>query len=155
MTLSQQRAAAGLVMYAVIRCSEPWAVSRPQEIARIGKNSYYGRVQLDSAQALAQTCRLVPKPDLEATYGSTRKADVPVLVLNAEEDAQNPPENVAKTAEVYPNSKVLFEPFRGHVTINWSCLAKVFTEFIELGNVKDLQADCLSDARSYAFDVRP
>ena len=78
-----------------------------------------------------------------------------MLVLNAEEDPQNPPANVAKTAEVYPNSKVLFEPYRGHYTVNWSCLAKVYREFIELGNVKDLKADCLSKVRPYAFDVRP
>ena len=60
---------------------------------------------------------------------------MPVLVLNAGEDPQNPPENVAKTAEVYPNSTVLFEPYRGHYTVNWVCLAKVYTEFIDLGNV--------------------
>jgi hypothetical protein len=80
---------------------------------------------------------------------------VPVLVLNAEEDPQNPPENVAKTSEVYPNSKVLFEPYRGHYTVNWSCLAKVYNEFIELGNVNDLKADCLGKVRPYAFDVQP
>ncbi len=49
-------------------------------------------------------------------YHPTQKSDVPVLILNAEEDPQNPPANVATTAEVYPNSKVLFEPYRGHYT---------------------------------------
>ena len=153
--LPQQRASAGLVMYAVIRCAEPWAIERLDEVERNGQNSYSGDVALAQAQSIAQTCSLLPKSEPEALYGPTQKLDVPVLVLNAAEDPQNPPENVAQTADVYPNSKVLFEPYRGHYTINWSCLAKVYTEFVELGNVSDLKADCLSKVRPYAFDVRP
>jgi pimeloyl-ACP methyl ester carboxylesterase len=152
--LAQQRAAAGLVMYAVIRCAEPWAGSRMDAVRRNGANTYLNEVQLASAQAFQQTCSVVPKPEAAALYGPSRATQVPVLVLNAGEDPQNPPANVARTAEVYPNSKVLFEPYRGHITINWACLAKVYAEFIELGNVKDLQADCLSNVRPIEFDVR-
>jgi pimeloyl-ACP methyl ester carboxylesterase len=125
------------------------------EVARNGQNSYRGEVDLEQARSIAQTCALLPKPEPEALYGPTQKSDVPVLVLNAEEDPQNPPENVAKTAEVYPNSKVLVEPYRGHYTVEWSCLTRVYQEFIDLGNVTDLKADCLSKARPFAFDVRP
>jgi pimeloyl-ACP methyl ester carboxylesterase len=153
--LPQQRAAAGLVMYAVIRCAEPWAAGRIDAVAEDSEASYAGEVQLANAKSFAQTCAVVPKPEPEALYGPTRKTDVPVLVLNAEEDPQNPPENVAQTAQVYPNSKVLFEPYRGHVTVNWVCLSNVYTEFITLGNVKDLKAECLSNVRPYAFDVQP
>jgi pimeloyl-ACP methyl ester carboxylesterase len=153
--LPQQRASAGLVMYAVIRCAEPWAMGRLDEVERNGQNTYSRDVALAQAQSIAGTCALLPRSEPEALYGPTQKSDVPVLVLNAEEDPQNPPENVAKTAEVYPNSKVLFEPYRGHYTVNWSCLSKVYTEFIELGNVNDLKADCLSKVRPYAFDVQP
>lgn len=153
--LPQQRAAAGLVMYAVIRCAEPWAASRLDAVAEDSENSYAGDVQLANAKSFAQTCNVVPKPEPEALYAPAQKTNVPVLVLNAEEDPQNPPENVAKTAELYPNSKVLFEPYRGHVTVNWACLAKVYTEFINQGNVNDLKAECLSKVRPYAFDVQP
>jgi pimeloyl-ACP methyl ester carboxylesterase len=153
--LPQQRASAGLVMYAVIRCAEPWAMGRPDEVARNSQNSYLGEAEEEVAKSVAATCALVPKPESGAVHGPAQKSDVPVLVLNAEEDPQNPPENVAKTAEVYPNSKVLFEPYRGHYTVNWSCLAKVYGEFIDLGNVNDLKADCLSRVRPYTFDVRP
>jgi pimeloyl-ACP methyl ester carboxylesterase len=153
--LPQVRASTGLVMYAVIRCNEPWAMTRVAEVERNGQQSYAGPGSMAQAQSVAQMCALLPKADPAALYGPTRKIDVPVLVLNAEEDNQNPPENVAGTAEVYPNSKVLFEPYRSHYTVNWACLSKVYTEFIELGNVNDLKADCLSKVRPYAFDVRP
>jgi pimeloyl-ACP methyl ester carboxylesterase len=153
--LPQQRASAGLVMYAMIRCSEPWATSRLDEMARNGQGSYIGGAEEEVAKSVAATCALLPQPEPGALYGPTQKSGVPVLVLNAEEDAQNPPENVAKTDEVYPNSRVLFEPYRSHYTVNWNCLAKVYAEFVELGSVQDLKADCLSKVRPYAFDVRP
>jgi pimeloyl-ACP methyl ester carboxylesterase len=153
--LPQQRASAGLVMYAVIRCAEPWAMVRLDEVERNGQNSYSGDVALAQAQSIAQTCSLLPRSEPAALYGPTQKSDVPVLVLNAEEDPQNPPENVAQAGEVYPNSKVLFEPYRGHYTVNWACLSRVYTEFVELGNVHDLKADCLNKVRPYAFDMRP
>jgi pimeloyl-ACP methyl ester carboxylesterase len=153
--LPQQRASAGLIMYAIIRCSEPWAIGRLDELARNGQHSYGLAVQLAAAQSIAATCALVPKVEAAALYGPTQKVTVPVLVLNAEEDPQNPPDNVAKTAEVYPNSKVLFEPYRGHYTVNWVCLARVYKEFIDLGNVQNLKADCLNKVRPYAFDTRP
>lgn len=153
--LPQQRAAAGLVMYAVIRCNEPWAVTRVDQVERNGRQSYAGPAGVEQAQSIAQMCALVPPPPPEALYGPTQQSTVPVLVLNAEEDNQNPPENVAETARIYPNSKVLFEPYRSHITVNWVCLAKVYTEFIELGNVQALKADCLSKVRPYAFDTRP
>jgi pimeloyl-ACP methyl ester carboxylesterase len=153
--LSQQREGARLVMSAVIRCSEPWAADAPEQVANYGQRSYLGSSTLAGAKSLEKTCSVVPKPEAEALYSLTQKSNVPVLVLNAEEDPQNPPKNVAKTAEVYPNSKVLFEPYRGHYTVNWGCLAKVYNEFVELGNVADLKADCLSQVQPYAFDVRP
>ena len=53
--LPQQRASAGLVMYAVIRCSEPWAMGRLDEVARNGQNSYGGDVA--AAQATSQWLR--------------------------------------------------------------------------------------------------
>ena len=40
--LPQHRAAAGLVMYAVIRCSEPWAITRVDEVARNGQHRLSG-----------------------------------------------------------------------------------------------------------------
>ncbi|MFN8598180.1 MAG: alpha/beta hydrolase [Anaerolineae bacterium] len=151
----QQRATAGLVMYAIIRCSEPWALSRLDEVTRNSQDTYSREVQIAQIRSMAQTCALAPKPDSAALYGPTQQTTVPVLVLNAAEDPQNPPDNVAKTAEVYPNSKVLFEPYRGHYTVDWTCLAKVYKEFIDLGNVQDLKAECLSQVKPYAFDVRP
>ena len=68
-------------MYAVIRCNEPWAMTRLEEVERNSQQSYSGPVSLLQAQSIAQTCALLPKSEPEAIYGPTQKSDVPVLVL--------------------------------------------------------------------------
>jgi hypothetical protein len=153
--LQPQGQLARLPMLDMIICAEPWAVNRPAEVSHNGRESYYTRAWLAVAQAFARICPLLPQSEPAALYGPIQKSNTPVLILNAEEDPQNPAANVARLTEVYPNSKVLFEPYRAHNTTDWSCLTQVVTEFIDLGNVNVLKADCLSKVRPYAFDVRP
>jgi hypothetical protein len=76
-----------------------------------------------------------------------------VLLLSGEEDPQNPPENVAAIREVYPNSLALYEPYRGHYTVKWGCIAEVVTEFIELGTTDGVQAQCLSAVEPFPFEL--
>jgi hypothetical protein len=138
-----------------ILCQEPWAFYRPAQVAQNGQESYYRAAQVAQAQLFTQFCPALPEPDPHASYAAPRTANAAVLVLNAEEDPQNPPTNVADIAMLYPNSLVLLEPYRAHFITEWSCPAQVLTEFVELGSVQDLTADCLSKVRPYAFDVRP
>jgi pimeloyl-ACP methyl ester carboxylesterase len=138
-----------------ILCREPWALYQPEQVAQNGRGSYYSGAQVAQAQLFAQICPALPEPDPQAMYAAPRATSAPVLVLNAEEDPQNPPANVADIATFYPNSRVLIEPYRGHFITEWSCPVRMLTEFVELGNVQELKADCLGKVRPYAFDVRP
>jgi hypothetical protein len=146
---------ARLVMGAVIRCYEPWAVYSPDEVRRASGESYMKESQVAGAEYFQRICPIVPRPEPEALYGPAQISAVPALLLSGEEDPQDPPENVAGIEAVYPNSRALFEPYRGHYTVNWSCIAAVVTEFIELGAVDGLQAPCLSKVHPYPFDIRP
>jgi pimeloyl-ACP methyl ester carboxylesterase len=153
--LPRNTQAVRLLMGAVIRCGEPWAVNTPSAVRRAGAQSYLGASQAVAAESLAQICRVVPTPAPEARYAPTQRSTVPVLLLSGEEDPQNPPENVAWLQEVYTNSRALFEPYRGHYTVEWPCITSVVGEFIELGTVDGLQAPCLSAVKPFPFDVRP
>jgi hypothetical protein len=145
--------AAGLTIVSLPGCASPTqAIVAPTAAASPTVTATSMPEVAPMAAAAAQRSAAIKLEDCTIGSGAS---EVPVWVLNAEEDAQNPPENVAQTATVYPNSKVLFEPYRSHYTVNWSCLAQVYTEFVELGNVTGLKADCLSKVRPSAFDVRP
>ena len=71
--LPQQRATAGLVMYAVIRCSEPWAIGRLDEVARNGQDSYASR-RRGAGPSFAGTCALVPKSNRPRCTALRRKS---------------------------------------------------------------------------------
>lgn len=79
---------------------------------------------------------------------------MPVLVLNAAEDPQNPPANVAGISDLYPNSFVRIEPRGGHST-NWACAGKLMTVLIEQGRVNGLQPGCLKSTEFIPFKVEP
>ena len=61
--LPQQRASAGLVMYAVIRCANRGRWSRLDEVARNGQNSYMPAMwQLAQAKSSPEPARCCPSP---------------------------------------------------------------------------------------------
>jgi pimeloyl-ACP methyl ester carboxylesterase len=153
--LSQSSEGTRLVMSITIRCHESWARFTPQGVERSGAGSYIVENQVSNARVYEMACRSVPKPPPEAMYGATVRSDVAVLVLNSDEDPQNPPENVAGTQDIYPNSRVLFEPYRGHATVNWVCITQVLGEFIASGDPASIRGACLSKVRAFPFDTRP
>lgn len=59
-------------------------------------------------------CALVPEPDPAAIYDPPAEVAVPVLIVNADGDPQNPPENVADANRHYPARRVLVAPGLSH-----------------------------------------
>lgn len=138
-----------------ILCHEPWALYRAEQVAQNGSESYFKMAQVTQAQLFAQFCQSLPALDLQASYATSQRTDVAVLVLNTAEDPQNPPANVSNIANLYPNSLVLIEPYRAHFRTDWSCSGDILTEFIEVGELKDLKAGCLEQIIPMIFDVSP
>ncbi len=138
-----------------ILCTEPWARYQPEQVAQNSKGSYFSAAQVAQAQLFAQFCTTLPAPGPEAMYAAPRPEDAPVLVLNTNEDPQNPPANVADIAHLYPNSLVLIEPYRGHYITDWSCTRDLLTDFIQASDVKAVKPDCLQEITPIPFDVNP
>jgi pimeloyl-ACP methyl ester carboxylesterase len=138
-----------------ILCNESWALYRPEQVAQNGSESYFKTAQVTQAQLFAQFCPSLPALDPQASYATPQRTNVAVLVLNAEEDPQNPPENIAEISNLYPNSLVLIEPYRAHFRTDWSCSGDILTNFIEAGELTDLKADCLKHISPVPFDVSP
>ena len=138
-----------------ILCTEPWAHYRTEQVKQNGAGSYFRTAQVTQAGLFEQFCPAMPTTESQALYAIPLVTNVPVLVLNAAEDPQNPPSNVAKAVRFYPNSLVLIEPYRAHFRSNWACSGDILTEFIKLGDVKAMKADCLDEILPVPFDVSP
>ncbi len=142
----------------VILCSEKWAAFSPESVARASEGSYLQGWDVQKANEHALGCQYTPKGETPEGTAPQPHSLVPVLLLNGEADPQDPPENVAGSKELWPNSLVLVEPFMGHVTSDYpteQCRWAIENEFIQSGSVKGLHTDCLQKIRAPAFDTRP
>jgi hypothetical protein len=138
-----------------ILCTEPWALYRPEQVSQNGVESYFRAAQAAQAGLFEQFCPAIPTTESRALYAIPAVTNVPVLVLNAGEDPQNPPSNVANATRFYPNSLILIEPYRAHFRANWACSGEILTEFIGLGDVKTVKAGCLEKITPVPFNVSP
>jgi hypothetical protein len=69
-------------------------------------------------------------------------SQVPVLLLNGDADPQDPPDNVAGSKELWPDSLALVEPFQGHSLSDQAeiaCRWSIMIEFIQSGLVQMLK----------------
>ncbi|MBL8063191.1 MAG: alpha/beta fold hydrolase [Anaerolineales bacterium] len=138
-----------------ILCTEPWAHYRPEQVTQNSAGSYFRAAQIAQAGLFEQFCPAIPAPEKQALYATPQVTNVPVLVLNAAEDPQNPPANVADAVRLYPNSLVLIEPYRAHFRTDWACSGDILTEFIGVGDVKAVKVDCIEKIAPAPFDVSP
>jgi pimeloyl-ACP methyl ester carboxylesterase len=145
------------IMERVIRCSEKWAVFSPQEVARLGKGTYLEGWYNKLAGEHALACGLTPKGETPEGMDAQPHSNVPVLLFNGAADPQNPPENVAGSQKLWPNSLALVEPYQGHWLSERSeiyCRWSIMTEFIENGSTVGLDTSCLKDVKPRAFDTQ-
>ncbi|MFN8421261.1 MAG: alpha/beta fold hydrolase [Anaerolineae bacterium] len=141
-----------LVMSAVIRCSEPWAAYRPDNIKKIG-DSYLNEVQIQNALEQQKICDLLPDPGAAAAYPPPAKSDVPVLILTGGADPQNPPQNMEGYEQLWSNSLWVIFPNQGHNISASSCYPNLLSRFIEQGSGQELDVSCARYLSVSTFDI--
>ncbi len=135
----------GPVMAAVIRCSEAWARFDPDDVARLGAESYYLDVQLEEAAEQALSCQYVPHGIVPVDDAEPARTDVPVLLVVGSADPQDPPSNIAAAPEDFPNSLTVVAEGHGHTVAHVGCMPTIVDAFIAAGTVDGLDTSCVRD----------
>jgi pimeloyl-ACP methyl ester carboxylesterase len=91
---------------------------------------------------LAQ-CEAWPKGERPEDFRVPLSGSVPVLALSGELDPVTPPRYGDAVIASLPNGRHLVAPGQGHNVIGTGCLPKLFAQFLESGNAKSLDAECL------------
>jgi pimeloyl-ACP methyl ester carboxylesterase len=146
-----------LMMGYSIQCNEEWAAFSPEEVARLGQGSYLLGWNLFRANKYTIICKYLPEGTTPKAGSGQPVSQVPVLLFNGSLDPLDPPENVAGSQEIWPNSLALTLPFTGHsisdVTTG-GCVLRIARQFIEAGSIQNLPTDCLQDIEPIPFDTR-
>jgi len=151
--IAQSGDSGGLVMSAVIRCSEAWARFDPAEVARLGAGSYYLAATVRSATNLSETCRYAPSGIVPANDGEPVRGDTPVLIILGEADPQDPAANVADAPVELPRSKTVVVPGQGHTVGHRGCMPTVVAAFFNAGMVDGLDVSCVANALPAPFKI--
>ena len=146
---------ARLAMVWEILCSEPWARFGVAATRRESQGSFLAHTAVLHAQIIRAVCSVVPRGVV--TPGSDRPphSNAPVLFLAGQDDPVDPPANVARRKDSFPNSTLIVEPAAGHGVIADGCMALVVARFIDRGSARGLDRRCLKALRPLPFALVP
>jgi pimeloyl-ACP methyl ester carboxylesterase len=137
-------------VYAATTCEEvslPWARTtspdpaerHAQAAARAATipDSVFG--PFDRGTSLASDffalCERWPAAPVAPDLGSGAMPDVPVLLLDGEDDLRTPVENAIRTAQLFPRSRLMIAPATGHSVLGADlsgCAQRAFARFVQL-----------------------
>ncbi|HMJ94531.1 MAG TPA: alpha/beta hydrolase [Thermoleophilaceae bacterium] len=136
-------------LYAATTCEEaplPWARSTPPDAAERHRQAEARAATIpdsefepfDRATALASDvlnlCERWPNAPLAPDFGPGPLPDVPVLLLEGEDDLRTPVENAQRVATQFPRSSLVVAPATGHSALGSDfsgCTDRAFKRFFE------------------------
>jgi len=152
-------------LYAATSCEEvtmPWPRTTPPDAAERHRLAAAHAATIpdaafepfDRATALGSDtldlCESWPNAVAAPFFGSGPLPDVPVLLVEGEDDLRTPVENARRTAGLFPRSQLVVAPATGHSTIGSDvsgCAQRAFARFIQQRPVPAL---CARARRSFA-----
>jgi len=136
-------------LYAATTCEEtrfPWARTTPpdagerrqQSVAAVGSVPDAAFLPFDRATALESDlldlCGRWPAAPTDPVFGPGPLPDVPVLLLEGEDDLRTPVENAQRVAALFPQSRLVVAPDTGHSTLGSDlsrCAERAFARFFQ------------------------
>jgi pimeloyl-ACP methyl ester carboxylesterase len=94
-------------------------------------------------QALAAMCSVWPKGEMPADFHHALATQVPALVLEGEFDPITPPRYGEEVLQSLPNGRLFVLRGQGHGVLGVGCMPKLFTQFIEKADARQLDGQCL------------
>ena len=137
-------------LYAAALCEEaplPWARTTPPDPAeRHGQAFAHAAAIPDSAfepfdrgtalgSDVIELCESWPGAPVAPDFGPGQLPDVPVLLIEGEDDLRTPVENAQRTAQLFPRSRLVVAPATGHSAIGsdfHDCARRAFARFVQL-----------------------
>ena len=136
-------------VYAATTCEEaplPWsrttgpdpAERHGQAAARAAAIPDSAFAPFDRATALASDtlnlCERWPQAPVAPDFGAGPLPNVPVLMIEGEDDLRTPVENAQRTAQLFPRSRIVVAPATGHSAISSDfngCAQRAFARFVQ------------------------
>lgn len=127
-------------MHNSVICTEDVPFFGGLEISAL-EETYIGPAQ---AQSLVSICAGWPAGPMDDNLREPLNVAVPALILSGEEDPITPPEYGAMADAALPDSLHLIAGGQGHGVIGRGCIPRLAAEFIDSGELIDLDTSCVN-----------
>lgn len=91
---------------------------------------------------LAQ-CEVWPRGERSADFRAPLTGDIPVLAISGELDPVTPPRYADRAIEGLAKARHFVLKGQGHTPLAVGCMPRLFAQFIERADARELEADCL------------
>lgn len=92
-------------------------------------------------------CAVWPKGERAADFRAPLSGPLPLLALSGQDDPVTPPRYAEAAIAQLPNARHLELKGQGHNVIGVGCMPKLFAQFLESADAKQLDASCLDRLR--------
>ena len=133
-----------------ILCSEELARISDTEIDNEQAKGFVGNAFINNIKI---SCNEWPKAPLPAIYNQPLTSEIPTLILSGAIDPVTPPKWGAKMADYMTNSRHLIAPNTGHNVAPKGCASKLMAQFVNQGNLEDIDASCLDEIKRPSFFI--
>jgi pimeloyl-ACP methyl ester carboxylesterase len=141
-------------LYFSITCTEDIDRIDPQQLVANGRGTF---LKEHRARPHLEGCKGWPRGKLPAGFGEEVKSDVPVLIINGNNDPATPPDTGQAAASRLSNARVLIVPYGGHAIqglIGEDCVQDIAVRFLETADQRSLDVTCVQDIKHKPFILR-
>ena len=138
-------------LYLSVTCAEDVPFINPEEAAKLNANNPFGNYRVFQQ---TRACGIWPRGDIPADFQEPVFSNAPVLILSGNMDPVTPPSYGEEVARHLPNSRHIIIPEAGHGVDGLAdpgCVDRIAIEFLDKGDVKDLDVRCVEKMAAPAF----
>jgi pimeloyl-ACP methyl ester carboxylesterase len=138
-------------LYFSITCTEDIDRIDPQQMIANGRGTFF---KDHRARPHMEGCKDWPRGKLPAGFGEEVKSDVPVLIINGDNDPATPPATGRTAASRLSNARVIVVPHGGHALqglIGEECVTQIAAQFLETADQRSLDVACVKDVKHKPF----
>jgi pimeloyl-ACP methyl ester carboxylesterase len=139
-------------MFLSVICSEAIALMDFPTATKAAKATMFGDYRLKRQK---QACAEWPTAEVAEDHLRPVRSDASVLLLSGELDPVTPPELADEVARSMPNSKHVVIPGSGHIFDGMTgidtCLEPLILRFLDTGNIKAVDASCVTGMKTPPF----
>jgi pimeloyl-ACP methyl ester carboxylesterase len=138
-------------LYFSITCTEDIDRSDPQQVQAKNRGTF-----LSDHRSRPHTagCKDWPRGQLPPGFGEEVQSDVPVLMINGNNDPATPPSAGRAAVSRLSNARLIVVPYGGHSSeglIGEQCVKTIAARFLDTADQRSLDTTCLKDVKHQPF----